>query len=123
MHIVVLFPKGHLFLKDMSTDYILWIRTRHMATKNPNSPTKTNLMGKVKKSLINGTNNSQVKRFSLRLVTFQNLRVINTQKFGGVTDGSMCFIDVTSFFFLKSTFKKREQKQGNDSTFLGSATR
>jgi len=72
-----------------------------MATKNPNSPTKTNLMGKVKKSLINGTNNSQVKRFSLRLVTFQNLRVINTQKFGGgVTDGLMCFIDVTSSFFF-----------------------
>ena len=93
-----------------------------MATKNPNSPTKTNLMGKVKKSLINGTNNSQVKRFSLRLVTFQNLRVINTQRFGGVTDGSTCFIDVT-FFKKKSTFKKREQKQGNDSTFLGSATR
>jgi hypothetical protein len=54
-----------------------------MATKNPNSPTKTNLMGKVKKSLTNRTNNSQVKRLFLRLVTFQNLRVINTQRFGG----------------------------------------
>jgi hypothetical protein len=54
-----------------------------MATKNPNSPTKTNLMGKVKKSLINRTNNSQVKRLFLRLVTFQNLCVINTQRFGG----------------------------------------
>jgi hypothetical protein len=54
-----------------------------MIAKNPNNFAKTNLMRKVNDLLLMGKT-TQVKRLSLKLITFQSLCVLNTQRLGGL---------------------------------------
>jgi hypothetical protein len=54
-----------------------------MVAKNPNNFAKTNLMGKLNDLLLMGKT-TQVKRLSLKLITFQSFCVLNTHRLGGL---------------------------------------